>query len=471
MVLLLTLLASCSKDDVPNTKYLQAYISPDQFQTDVSLPVFSFELFADGTVNRGAGLATIALANPVKLSRASTAVITAKLKFGGKSLVDDYNEKNTTSYRVLPDGAIKLLQESVTINAGNMSPEEKNLNLTIVNPSLLSVEANDYLLPIVLDGLDSKDEGAKAGTSIMYVKVRATGYVVGLKIPNSQSNLLNIPYVTTGVGGVYLQPADGVFQVTVNPAAGISTAVEVVPGDAEMVTAYNSANKTNYSVLPASNYTISASGKVTFTPGQSTANMSVSLKDGQQLDPLKKYLLPLTIKQGTIAFPDQTAKVIMVLVSGKITNIDPANAGLTGTTAIRTSWVLTSSAIFSTKAVTRLVDANNSTSWRSNGVLPAWVVLDMATATPVKGFSIIPNYEYRTSDFIEMDMLSSNDGTIWKTEGQYVGTATPASSSATLPDVKTVKFIIPVTARYFKFNITKSTIGTYSGMCELNAIQ
>lgn len=468
---LLTLLASCSKDDMPDTKYLQAYLAPDQFQTDAGMPMLSFGLFADGTVNGGNAPATIALSNPVRLSKASPADITVKLKFGDKSIVDEYNKANTTNYRVLPEGAAKLSQESVTVKAGKLSPDEKELSVTVVNPALLTVDVSEYLLPIVLEGLDSKDEGAKMGPALMYIKVKPTGYNVAIKVPNAQTNLLNINYVTSGVGGVYVQPADGVFQVGLTPAAGIPTAVEVVPGDAAMVTAYNTANKTEHILLPATNYTISAAGKVTFAVGQSTANLSVALKDGQQLDPLKKYLLPLTVKLGNIAFPDQAAKVIMVLVSGRITNIDPANSGLTGTAAIRTGWVLTSTTPFTNKPATRLVDGSNSTSWRSNGILPAWVVVDMITASTVKGFSIIPNYEYRTSDFIEMDVLSSNDGTTWKTEGQYVGTATLSSSSATVPDIKTIKFIVPVNARYFKFNITKSTAGTYSGMCELNAIQ
>ncbi|WP_316839362.1 BT_3987 domain-containing protein [Pedobacter gandavensis] len=468
---LLTLIASCSKEDMPNTKYLQAYLADNEFQTDVSLPVLSFELFADGTVNRGETPAKVTIANPVKLSRTSPADVTVNLKFGDKAIVDEYNRVNNTSYRVLPEGAVNLSKESITIPSGKLGPEEKELILTVLKPGLLSIDANDYLLPIVLKTIESNDGGVKPGTTAMYVKVRPTGFAVALKIPNSQTNLLNMSYATTGVGGVYLPPADGVFQVGLSPAAGVSTAVEVVPGDAAMVAAYNTANKTEHILLPAANYTISAAGNVTFAPGQSTANLSVAIKDGQQLDPLKKYLLPLTIKQGNIAFTDQAAKVIMVLLTGKITNVNPANSGLTGTTAIRTGWALTSSANFTTKAVARLVDGSNSTSWRSNGILPAWVVLDMGNSSAVKGFSIIPNYEYRTSDFIEMDVLSSTDGTTWKAEGQYVGPATLASSSATLPDVKTVKFIIPVTARYFKFNITKSTLGTYSGMCELNAIQ
>jgi hypothetical protein len=468
---LLTLLASCGKDDMPDTKYLQAYLAPDQFQTDAGLPVLSFGLLADGTVNGGSTPATIALTNPVRLSKASSADVTVKLKFGGKAAVDEYNNANTTAYRGLPEGAVKLSQESVTIKAGKLSPDEQELSVTVVNPALLTVDLNDYLLPVVMEGLESKDGGAKVGSSLMYIKVKPTGYMVGLKVPNSQTNVLNINYVTSGVGGVYVQPADGVFQVGISPAAGVSTPLEIVPGDAEMVTAYNTANKTEHILLPAANYTISAAAKITFAAGQSTANLSVTLKDGQQLDPLKKYLLPLTIKQGNIAFPDQKAKMIMVLVSGKITNIDPANAGLTGTTAVRTGWSVTASGNFSTRVVTRILDANNATAWRSSGTLPAWTVLDMASVTAVKGFSIVPNYEYRTSDFLEMDVLSSNDGTIWKTEGQYVGPVILASSSATAPDIKTVKFIVPVSARYFKFNITKSTLGTYSGMCELNAIQ
>lgn len=70
-----------------------------------------------------------------------------------------------------------------------------------------------------------------------------------------------------------------------------------------------------------------------------------------------------------------------------------------------------------------------------------------------------------------MEVYSSTNGTTWKLEGYYVGTTTSAGSTVANPDIKNVRFLTPVTARYFKFNITKTTDGSYAGMAELNALE
>jgi hypothetical protein len=85
---------------------------------------------------------------------------------------------------------------------------------------------------------------------------------------------------------------------------------------------------------------------------------------------------------------------------------------------------------------------------------------------------MIPGYRYRSEDFIRMEVLSSNEGQSWKFEGAYAGTPTDPSSSAANPDVKQLKFRAPVKARYFKFNITRSTNASYySSVAEIYGIK
>jgi hypothetical protein len=255
------------------------------------------------------------------------------------------------------------------------------------------------------------------------------------------------------------------------------TSVDVslnIKADESLVSTYNTANKTSFELLPSVNYKI-INNTLNVKAGNiaSIDSAKIQLVNVKNLTSDKGYLLPISISDLNTSDKGITAstnfKTIYLVVTSKFNNVDASNLSLTGPNLSRVGWTVTTSGSYSGKGVSRVLDGSNSTAWDSDGRMPAWIILDMAASKTVNGFSIVPSYEYRTDDFLAMDVLSSDDGIIWKEQGQYNGTATASSSTAANPDIKTVKFYGPVTARYFKFNITKTTDGSYAGMAELNA--
>ncbi|KAF5279828.1 hypothetical protein FQR65_LT15190 [Abscondita terminalis] len=83
-----------------------------------------------------------------------------------------------------------------------------------------------------------------------------------------ENNVINMVYTTTSEGDIFVPPSDGTVQVKLNPKAGTSTAVEVVSGGEAAVNSYNTANNKSYTLLPASNYSITSGGTAVFEAGQ-----------------------------------------------------------------------------------------------------------------------------------------------------------------------------------------------------------
>jgi hypothetical protein len=381
------------------------------------------------------------------------------------SLVTAYNTANGTSYSVLPAGSYTFIKNSATISPGATTSAD-SIKVQVPDLSILTA-GTGYLLPVKI-----KDEGAIAPAATNYVKyILITPRLSLAVIPASGSNIINISFNKPPTGNI-TGPAQTGFGAALNYV--LNTTVQVgITYDASLIASYNAANNTSYSAFPTGSFTVSKDN-VTIAAGATTSvadSFRVQFSNYNSFSGGNTYLLPLTIKSGGNVNADDTKKVVYIQVSVFENNIDPANSGLTGTTINRTGWTVTASGNYSGNVVNRVLDGNNATAWDSDGRMPAWVQLDMGTAKTVKGFPIVPSYEYRADNFIEMEVYSSNNGTIWKLEGKYTGTTTSTSSTAANPDIKTVRFMAPVTARYFKFNITKTTDGSYAGMAELNAME
>lgn len=68
-----------------------------------------------------------------------------------------------------------------------------------------------------------------------------------------------------------------------------------------------------------------------------------------------------------------------------------------------------------------------------------------------------------------MEVFSSTDGVLWNSEGIYSGNITSSSSSATNPELKTIKFYSSVNGRFFRFHILTSS-SNYTRVGEVNVI-
>ncbi|MBN9384727.1 MAG: DUF1735 domain-containing protein [Chitinophagaceae bacterium] len=432
----------------------------------------AYNVIAGGNIAliRSTILAGTGTAFPVLLTRPfnQDVEVTAKIDTG---LVRVYDSLYNVTSPSLPAGAFQLANNGrATVKAGQ-SQSGDSLRVQLTDASNIMTGTNIYIIPVVLASA-SNGVPVSGTRQVMYVKVNiasiATG-LVSLDGTGSVSILLNnVGGVNTGTDMIYLRT---VLNQSITKAVTANAAVNTA-----LVDTYNSKNGTHYQAFPDGSYQlVKAGATIPANAVVSADSIQIQLPDLSKFITGTDYLLPVTLKDG--GSPDSppvdgSKNVVYVVLSIFVNNVDPANPVASGTVISRTAWSVAASSD-DNGAAGQALDGDNSTSWFSGFGLPQWLRLDMGASYTVKGFSIVPNYMYGSNycGILNMDVLSSNDGTVWKLEGKYVGTATAGSSSAGNPDIKHVKFVTPVTARYFKFNVTQSTDGWYAGMAELNGIE
>lgn len=457
---LCTFFSSCSKDEV-NIKELYAYAAAGS--SAYNLQSGSIALIRS-TILSGSGTSF-----PVLLSRAfeKDVEVTAKID---TSLIRLYDSVYRVTSPRFPAGAFGLAGNGkVTIRAGKDRSED-SLQIALLSATAIPPGTTVYTIPVSLVSA-SNNIPVSSARQVMFVKLTVASVAAGIRSTDNTASvnvvLQNINGVNTGQDLVYLRSILN---------QGISKPVtSTVRINTDLVQSYNVTNGTSYQVFPAGSYQLEkATATIAVNTVLSGDSVRIKLTNLAAFAGGTDYLLPVELVEDTaLDSPpaDATKKVVYILLSVFVNNVDPANATVTGTSISRTGWSVTASGSYAGNAISRVLDGNNATAWDSDGRMPAWVQLDMGTSKTVKGFPIVPSYEYRTDDFVNMEVYSSTNGTVWKLEGKYMGTATSAGSSAASPDIKTVRFISPVTARYFKFNITKTTDGNYAGMAELNAVE
>jgi len=252
-----------------------------------------------------------------------------------------------------------------------------------------------------------------------------------------------------------------------------------ISADESLVGTFNSTNKTSYVLLPAANYKILSGAQLTIPAGSviSTDSLRVQLVDRIKLTDDNGYVLPLSIRDVSAkdkgAKPSENYKTVYIIVKGTYSNINDAQSTLPGTFIARTGWVLTVSNTTAGALGPAMLDGSNTTAWRSSNSSSAakWLSIDMGAAQQIKGFVYVPNYVLTTENATGINVSTSMDNVTWTTQGSWKGTGPATTSSAASPDLKNINFIIPVQARYFRFDITSWTSGSRVGIAELNAVQ
>ncbi len=252
--------------------------------------------------------------------------------------------------------------------------------------------------------------------------------------------------------------------------------VTIVP-DSVSVARFNAYNGTKCSLLPASTYTIN-SQQHTITAGSTTSDpLQITITNAKALTDTNGYVLPLTIMKVDGADKGVTISSNLatsyLYIPYKYTNVDTVQIPLTGTLISRTTWSVTVSNTTSGALGPAMLDGNNTTAWRSSNTSTAakYVILNMGSSQTVKGFQFVPDYVTTTENPTQMTVSSSADSLAWSVQGVWNGTAPLATSTATNPDIKGVNFIGPVTAKYFRFDITAIVSGSRAGIGELNAVK
>lgn len=452
---LLFLLNACDKNDSFSTSELHVYAAPGTVAYNIIQG--NFNVVGTQMVS-GPGTSF-----PVLLSRAVDRDIQVNISID-TSLIRIYDSINklTTPSAKIPDGAFGLQQNGlITIPAGQTT-SAASAQVELKNASLLT-EGTTYIIPVVIAGANN-GVPVSASRNIVFVKAQLKVIKAGIST-FSNTNTMNIVLnkannTITGPNALYLK---GLLNSQLSGPTQITT--EEAPS---LLATYNQQTGKNYILLPASSYQLQKSA---VTISENTTNSAdsivISLPNLQLFQTGNDYLLPIqlkTAKNQVNDIPvDETKKVVYIQVSVVDNNIDATNRGLTGTTIPRTDWIATASNSLSNGYnAGRSIDNNTGTAWLASGV-PQWLQVNMAAVKTIKGFNInsATISGSRFGDILEMEVLSSNDGATWKLEGFF---KSPASAA------KVVKFITPVAAQYFRFNITR-TADAYSGIGELNAVE
>lgn len=452
---LLLLCNACNKNDSFNTAELHVYAAPGTLAYNVIEGNFNMV----GTrVFAGPGTSF-----PVLLSRPVDRDIQVQVSID-TSLVRVYDSiyKSSSPSAKLPDGAFNLQQNGLlTIPAGKTA-SSATAQVELKNAALVK-EGVTYIIPIVINNANN-DVPVSAARNIIFLKTQLKLITAGISTwsnANTMSVVLNKANNTiTGPGALYLKgllndPLSGNSEVTIEAAPSL-------------LAAYNQQTGRNYIPMPAASYQLQ---KTSVTIPESALNSAdsivISLPNLQLFQTGNDYLLPIQIKTAKNQSADigvsPTQKVVYIHVYVFENNIDASNSGLTGTTISRAGWVATaSSAYFDTYGASKAIDGNNNSIWLAIGV-PNWLQVNMGVIKTVKGFNInTADLGFLLGDILEMEVLASDDGTLWKLQGKFKSEAS---------DTKVVKFITPVTAQYFRFNITKTADSFYSAMSELNAVE
>ena len=252
----------------------------------------------------------------------------------------------------------------------------------------------------------------------------------------------------------------------------------VIEPNTGLLAAYNTQNGTACLALPENAYQINNGNAHSIAAGSLAADsMEIEIIRPQDLTSPAGYILPLTIT--SINSKDKGARIsnthatVYLKVTYEFNNIATTEVQSAGTLIARTGWVATVSNVTNGAPATALLDGSNTTSWRSSNSATAvkWFQVDMGSARMIKGFNYVPTYTTVTENATRMTISTSLDNITWTNQGIWNGTGPLATSTATNPDIKGVTLVAPVSARYFRFDITSWVSGNRVGFAEINAVQ
>lgn len=239
--------------------------------------------------------------------------------------------------------------------------------------------------------------------------------------------------------------------------------------DESLVESYNTANNSEYKVLPASCYSIK-NLVVRMKQGEFTSQDSVKIEitKPEEVDLEEVYLLPLTISNLTT--DDKGAQVsanlntiyLKIDKEYKVYNTDPiSNDKLMN----NTGWEITSSSRIYEGNVVNTLDGDPTTVWFVSSKTSV-ANLDMKEKLDINGFSFCPFYgRYSTSTYSAkaVTVSISEDGVNYE---EVLTASLKTGGSKSSPELNYVGLYAPVKARYLRFEFTNTT--SYVGVNLIN---
>jgi len=243
--------------------------------------------------------------------------------------------------------------------------------------------------------------------------------------------------------------------------------------NADLVNAFNQENGTNYSILPAANYSFDASGVIA-KGATATAPLKLVIKNGDQLEPFSSYLLPLSIDQVSGGQMGSMQKTTYYVITRS-----PALEDLPAFD--RTAWAI---AGYSTQEpaegsgnglASTAIDGNYDTYWQSQWAgsepgPPHFITIDMGETKTIHGVSIVDRSfegDWATNGHGQpkaMTVALSMDGVNWTDDGSFqVPIVEPQAE---------IRFFLPVfkEARYFRITVTSVWATNSTNIAEIYAL-
>lgn len=398
------------------------------------------------------------------------------------SLVAVYDSLNHTKSPVFKEGAFELSNKGVIYIESGLSTSTDSLKLHLKNASLL--EHNTiYLVPIKLKVVSGQ---AQLKSKYMFVKMKVsiTPSLIQMDVYKPESglntNFIRGYYVINGYHSVTKinNQENGIkvfkFSARINHPLDIAVQGGIRLNNTDSVKTWVEGIKKNtYNRIPESAIKI-IKPTVNFPKGDSVSVDSFAFSiDYQQLKQSDKNYIGILELENTsnnnFVEPMTELGANYALIEINIQEYNTENIAyplpaLQGNKMDRSLWKATAEVNDNNKdfPVTNLFDGKIATIWKAAGSTPKDITIDMGKTETLKGFIFSPSYlgSYDIYyNFSKVEAYSSNDGKTWKKEGIFIAGDIDNRSTADRPDRKNLKFINPVTAKFFKFNIIESSFG------------
>ncbi len=221
-----------------------------------------------------------------------------------------------------------------------------------------------------------------------------------------------------------------------------------------------------YLRFPTDAYTIDVM-ETTIPAGQLTSNSVTVSYFSKKFDPLKNYLLPISIKDASGYVINPKVKTVFIVAS-KL-------EGKAITASVKSTWSITadSEELTGEGAVNgrarAAIDGDISTYWHSQWVgtsppYPHWLSFDMGQAYYIDKIGLAPR-QNNSNGFIKFKWEASMDGTNWTTMGDNL-VFDPTKRDGTFQD-----YLVPVTqVRYIKITLLEPRVAgaTSTHLGEIN---
>ncbi|PZP49110.1 MAG: hypothetical protein DI598_08590 [Pseudopedobacter saltans] len=301
---------------------------------------------------------------------------------------------------------------------------------------------------------------------------------MSVEIPSIDSSSIFTALVRTNATASLANPIT--FGSRMSPSIAASSDVTVtIKEDFSLVDKYNQLYGTDYEALPSGTFQLTKN-QTTIPSGSINSRDSFVVAisgDTTSLVSNKTYLLPLVGVTNSSAIPIGLKSVAYIVVEPNNVSSVITIPSSPVTLLSRTGWVASANSTSGTYVPANAIDNNVTSSWASartpTVASPVTYTIDMRTTNTMRSIRYTPNSSsaaWRSYDIIQAQIYTSMDGVNWTQQGVFNGTPVSSASNLIVPDYKYINFVNPISTRYLRLSITKST-GALTAIIELNPIR